>query len=289
MKRPGVQKQLRRVLKDAAHAFEGAFLAVPEIALKLIVAPGKLIWTAITASIGLAWLWIGDFIIAHTPTVRLILAILEDWIEVAGIMFNLTAMAVEAAIDVVASIANAAGGVINKIGSIFGDDHIVPKIPMIPVAPFPLINFDNFIADLDQLGNATATCAPFDAVLYEMAFPIRTALNKHICPVVRYMTNTIVEGPFAWLLSPFYFDSTPLPGNNCNESSAWSTCFWLRFGSLLLYIIAPIQLFYFFFPAIKKLLIALIELFIAATAVVFDLLLDILHGAFHKTKAHKKK
>lgn len=286
--KPGAQRQLKKVLTDAAHAVEDAALALPAVALKLLAAPGKLIWAAVTALIGLGWLAIADFIIFHTPTARFILAVLEDWIKVAGIMFEATSMAVETAIDVVASIGNAAGSVINSIGSLFGDSHVVPKIPTIPIKPFPLIDFDNFIADLDQLGNATATCAPFEYVWYELVFPARAALNYHVCPIVRYMTNTIVEGPLAWILSPFYFDATPLPGNNCDESAAWTTCYWLRFGSILVYVIAPLQLIYWFFPSIKKLVFALAALIIAAAALVFDLLLDVLHASFHRKAVPKK-
>lgn len=281
------ENKLLKLIRTMLKTIEAAILAIPGLMLTVLANPGPPITAVKWALYGVAWIWIGDYLIKHSATLRFILETLAVFATLASVDFSITMVAVEAAIDVVFSIANAAGGVINTFGSWFGDDHIVPKLPMIPIKMFPIVNFDSYISSLDDFGNATATCSAFNNIGFELVYPLRSLLNERFCPIVRYTWSTIIYTPFSWCMGFGHFDADP-NGNNCNEPSAWTLCFWLKFGYLLTYVLAPLHLLYWLFPAIKKLVLD--GLSVAGTAIgfTFSALSGILHETFKSIERKKR-
>ena len=266
------------------------FLAIPVFLFNVLGNPGPFISIIEVLLLGWAWIWLGDFLLKHIKILRVILNILNVVAITVSELFGVFGDSVEVAFNILAKVANIGGGIINDIGSIFGDKHIVPKIPTIPLTKFPILDFDGFIKSLDSFNDATATCAPFNNVGYEFVFPLRYALNDQVCPIVRYMTNTIVYDPLAFLLSIFYFDADPRePGGGCQESEAQYICFFLKFGYVLIYIFAPFMTVYWLLPVIKKILLSLLKLAEDTIALVVDFCVDLLHTAFHKSEGPKKK
>lgn len=280
--------QINKSVKQIFETIASALLTLPKLALDVLADPFPLIGIGWVLLIGAAWIWLGDFLLRHMRILRFILNVLNDVAIVVSRLFGIFGDSVEAAFNVMAKVANVGGKVVNGIGSLFGAKHLVPKIPTIPLTRFPVLHFEHFIKSLDNLHDASQTCAPFDILSYELAFPIRYALNNQVCPVVRYMTNTIVYQPFAWMMSLFYFDATP-NGNNCKDSEAEYICFFLKFGYVLIYIMAPLMFIVWLLPAILGILQSTWNLAKDLLVLLRDLLVDLLHTIFHKNEKNKKK
>jgi len=282
--------QIKKSVKQVFKTIASAILTFPKLALDVLVDPFPLFGIGWILAIGVAWIWIGDFLLRHMRILRFILDVLNEVAKIVSRIYGLYIDSVEAAFDVLATATNAVSGVGNTVIKTlsFGVvKHAIPKIPIIPLTRFPILSFDHFIKSLDTIGNATQTCAPFNALSYELAFPIRYALNDQVCPVVRYMTNTIIYRPFAWLLSLFYFDAAP-DGNNCKDSEAEYLCFFLKFGYVLIYIMAPLMFFMWLLPAILGILRSSWKLAMDLLVLLRDLVVDLLHTIFHKNEKHKK-
>ena len=266
---------------------EQAILSIPGFILTVLVNPGPPLTALKMALIGLAWLWIGDFLIAHIPILRSILAVISVFAFVAGNAFAGAMDAVQAAIIAAIAIANVGGDIINGLGSLFGDNHVVPSIPEITFTPFPLIDFTSYINGLDQLGNASATCTPFDNVGYELVYPLRSLLNEHFCPIVRYTWNTIIYAPFSFMMGFGHFDADP-NGANCMDPHYWTICFWLKFGSILVYILAPLHLLWWLFSPIKKFFFDVLKLIGTGIGILFAAISGILHETFRSIERKKR-
>ena len=193
-----------------------------------------------------------------------------------------------AAVNALGSAGNAVSGGINSAISFFGGgSHSIPSIPSIPSTDFPVIDLFSYVGYLDDVQAAAGQCGLFTNLFYEMAFPIRSLMNDRVCPIVRYTANSIAYAPLNFVLGLFFFDAAP-DGNNCADPGLWWTCFWLNFGSLLMYIVAPLQIAYALYPALKKLLQdgwqwVVILLKLAVTVVV-----KCMHSLHKQKKARKK-
>jgi hypothetical protein len=262
---------------------EQAVLAVPGLVLLLLANPGPLISSIKMAIFGLLWLRIGDFVIHHAPLLYVILDTLAIFATVAGAAFAFTVDGIQAIIDVVIGLINTGGKIVNLGSEIFTGKDAVPTIDPIPIRPFPIVDFTKFLSGLASVGNATATCAPFENLYFEVSYPFRTWLNTQVCPIVRYTFDTLIYEPFQLILSPFHFDADP-NGNNCNTHTGYTLCFFLQFGAILLYIVAPLHLLYWLFPPLKKLLVDLFSLALTSVKLAFALLIGLLHANFHEAK-----
>lgn len=279
--------RLERFVDLVFKTIEQAVLTIPGLILTVLVNPGPPLTALKMALIGLAWLWIGDFLIAHAPVLRFVLDVIQVFAKVAGVAFGLTIDSVEVAIDAAVSVANAGGDVINGIGSLFGDSHVVPKIPMVSITPFSTIDFSSYVSGLDQFGNATLTCTPFNDIGYELVYPLRSLLNDHFCPIVRYTWNTIIYTPFSFLMGFGHFDANP-NGNNCLDPSEWIVCFWLKFGSILVYVLAPLHLLWWLFSPFKKIVFDLLGLIGTGIGVAFAAVTGLLHESFKSIERKKR-
>ena len=266
---------------------ENSILAIPGFILTVLVNPGPPLTALKMALIGLAWLWIGDFLIAHTHLLRFVLDVIQIFAQVAGVAFGLTIDSVEIAIDAAVAVANVGGDIINGIGSLFGDSHVVKKIPMVAITPFSTIDFSSYVSGLDQFGNASATCLPFNDVGYELVFPLRSLLNFHICPIVRYTWNTIIYTPFSFMTGFGHFDADP-NGGNCADPGAWIVCFWLKFGSILVYVLAPLHLLWWLFSPAKKVFFDLLSLLGTGVGIAFAAICGLLHETFRNFERKKR-
>ena len=241
--------------------------------------------------VGLVWMWLGTFLLHHMKILRFILNVLNDVAKVVSHIFGIFGDTVEASFNVLAKVGNLGSSAINGVAHLFGSHHnIVPKIPTIPLTKFPILSFDGFIKSLDNVHDATTLCAPFSSVGYELAFPIRYALNNQVCPVVRYMYGTIVYDPFAWLLSLFYVNADPNDeiNANCTDSEAAYICFFLKFGNVLIYIICPLMVLSWLWPWVSALFWAAVKLAEDIFVLGMELITDSLHAIFHKTDSTKK-
>lgn len=246
-----------------------------------LVANPSPIFTALELFIvGMIWLLLGDFLISHTHILRFILQVLQDFSKIASVVFTDALHVIEKALNVVGSVGNAAGGVINDITG----SNTVPHIPAIPMIGFPYINYEPFIEDLDKIGNSTSVCNLFDSPFYTIAYPLRNVLNGHICPIVRYTFKSLLYTPFAWLMSPFYFNADPtnFDSGNCEDNGAWAVCFWLKFGNVLAYILAPLVLIFYLFTPFKTMLLDILALVGTFLHLLATLALDSLHLMFKR-------
>jgi hypothetical protein len=112
-------------------------------------------------------------------------------------------------------------------------------------------------------------------------------LNDRVCPIVRYTYNSIVFVPLNFLLGGFFFDAQP-DGNNCADPGFWWTCFWLNFGTLYMYVLAPLHIIIALFPALKKAGQDIWQWLRLLLGVVISLVVRILHR-LHKQAAAAKK
>lgn len=266
---------------------EQAILSIPGFILTVLVNPGPPLTALKMALIGLAWLWIGDFLIKHSHILRFVLDVIQIFAQVAGFAFGLTIDSVEVAIDAAIAIANVGGDIINGLGSLFGDNHVVPSIPMVTITPFATIDFSSYVSGLDQFGNASLTCTPFDNVGYELVYPLRSLLNEHFCPIVRYTWNTIIYTPFSFMMGFGHFDADP-NGANCMDPNYWTVCFWLKFGSILVYVLAPLHLLWWLFSPVKKFVFDILKLFGTGIGIVFAAISGILHETFRSIERKKR-
>jgi len=262
---------------------EQAVLAVPGLVLLLLANPGPLISSIKMAIFGLLWLRAGEFFIHHAPLLYVILDTLAIFATVAGAAFAFTVDGIQGIIDVIIGLINVGGSIVNGISDAFTGKDAVPTIHPIPIRPFPIVDFTSFLSGIASVGNATVTCAPFENLYFEFTFPFRSWLNTPVCPIVRYTFDTLIYAPFEWLLSPFHFDADP-NGNNCNTHTGYTLCFILRFGAILLYIVAPLHLLYWLYPPLKKLIVDLFKLVVTSVKLVFALLIGLLHANFHEAK-----
>lgn len=278
--------RMMRFINSILKTVEQAVLSIPGLILTVLVDPGPPLTALKMLLIGLAWLWIGDFLIAHTPILRLILDLIQVFAKVAGAAFELTIDSVEVAIDAAVAVANVGGDVINGIGSLFGDKHVVPKIPSVSITQFPPIDFSSYVDGLDQFGNATLTCQPFNDVGYLLVYPLRSLLNDHFCPIVRYTWNTIIYVPFSFMMGFGHFDADP-NGANCADPHKWIVCFWLKFGAILVYVLAPLHLLWWLLSPIKKLILDAFRVIGTGIGTAFSLVRGFLHDTFHSMERKK--
>jgi len=281
--------QINKTVKQIFITIRDIFLSLPSLLFNFFGNPGPLISIVEVILLGLAWIWLGDFLLRHITLLKIILKTLNDVASAVSFLFGVFGDSVELAFDVLASAGNLLGDGINDIASFFGGGNPIPKIPTIPLTRFPILDFDGFIASLDDFDSA-ATCIPFKELFYEVVFPLRYGLNDKVCPVVRYMTGTIVYPPFAWLLSIFYFNADPNdPQGNCVSSESRILCYVLRFGYILVYIFAPCMAAHWLWPALKNVILSSIKLAKDILGLFLETIIDFLHTAFHKSETRKKK
>lgn len=278
--------QLKKTGKQVLITIENAIFTIPKLCLAMAGEFEILVLIVQIFLVGIAWMWLGHFLMRHMKILRFILHVLNDVAIVVSTIFGDFADGVEAALNVAGKAGNVVGSGINHIGKIFHHGHLVPKIPKIPITKFPVLNFEHFIQSLDDVQDASELCSPFSSLSYEILFPIRYALNNHVCPIVRYMYGTLVYTPFAWLMSMFYFDANPNdPVNgNCTDIEAQYICFFLEFGDVLIYILTPLMLISFFWPFISKFVVAVIKLAEDIFVLVLDLVIDLCKELFEKKK-----
>lgn len=279
--------QLKKTGKQFLITIENAILTIPKVAFMMAGEFEILVLIAQIFLVGLAWMWLGHFLMRHMRILRLILHILNDVAIVVSKLFADFADGVEHALNIAGKAGNFVGGGINSVTGFLHLGHPVPEIPKIPITKFPVLGFEHFIQSLDDVNDATTLCSPFtNSLSYEILFPLRYALNNHVCPLVRYMYGTFVYTPFAWLMSMFYFDANPNDpiNGNCIEIEAAYICYFLEFGDILIYVITPLMLISFFWPFISKLVIAVLKLAEDIFVLVFDLVIDLCKELFEKKK-----
>ena len=270
------------------HTIEDFALAVPALCLQIFGDVGQFISAAKIFIFGKLFNMAALFLVQHIGVARFVFDIISVvTLAITGIFHEFIGPVI-AAVNALGSAGNAVSGGINSAISFFGGgSHSIPSIPSIPSTDFPVIDLFSYVGYLDDVQAAAGQCGLFTNLFYEMAFPIRSLMNDRVCPIVRYTANSIAFAPLNFVLGLFFFDAAP-DGNNCADPGLWWTCFWLNFGSLLMYIVAPLQIAYALYPALKKLLQdgwqwVVILLKLAVTVVV-----KCMHSLHKQKKARKK-
>ena len=270
------------------HTIEDFALAVPALCLQIFGDLGQFISAAKIFIFGKLFNMAASFLVQHIGVARFVFDIISVvTLAITGIFHEFIGPVISA-VNALGSAGNAVSSGINSAISFFGGgSHSIPSIPSIPSTDFPVIDLFSYVGYLDDVKAAAGQCGLFTNLFYEMAFPIRSLMNDRVCPIVRYTANSIAFAPLNFVLGLFFFDAAP-DGNNCADPGLWWTCFWLNFGSLLMYIVAPLQIAYALYPALKKLLQdgwqwVVILLKLAVTVVV-----KCMHSLHKQKKARKK-
>jgi hypothetical protein len=268
--------QLNKTIKQLLTTIEQAILTIPKLVLAALAEFEILFIILQVFLVGLVWMWIGTFLLHHMKILRFILNVLNDYAIIVSYIYGLLADAAEEAFNIASK-------------AIWWLSAFTVDVGSIPITKFPVLNFEHFIKSLDGINDATKLCEPFKSVTFELAFPLRYALNNQVCPVVRFMTGTIVYRPFAWILSLFYFNADPADeiNHNCTEIEAQYICFILKFGNVLIYIITPLMILSWLWPWISGLLHAIYELIKDVVVLAAEFIFDAMHIIFHRSEAKK--
>lgn len=282
--------QFKKILSQVFKVIEQAILFIPKVVFLVCGEFEIFVLIAQIFAVGLVWMWAGVFLMHHMKILRFILHGLNDYAIVVSKIYGLFGDACEETFNILAKGANIAGGAINSVSKFLHGPKLIPHFPTIPLTRFPVLNFEGFIQSLDNINDATTLCAPFKSVLFELLFPLRYALNDFVCPVVRYMTGTVVYRPFAWLLGMFYLNADPNDevNHNCKAIEAQYICFFLSFGEVLVYLITPLMVFSFFWPFVSKLVRAVLKLAEDVVVFAFKFTMDVFHELFHRDEKAKK-
>ena len=280
------EKWGNKALTSIENTIEQTILAIPALIFTILGNPGPLFSAIKYALIGWVWLLLGDYLISHTHILKDILKLVQDFSGIVSLMFDLDIGAIIVAVDVFV----AAFNVVAKVVDFFTGSNTIPQISGLPLT-IPKIDFTDYIKSIEDFTDAATQCAAFDSVWYELTYPLRGFLNDAVCPVVRYTWGTLIEVPFGWLLSLFYFNADPNDptDGNCTNPDFLIVCFILKFGSVILYVLAPLHIIFWLYRPISKAVWDAIDL--AADLFRFSLafLIDVLHDTLGRHGKKKSK
>jgi hypothetical protein len=283
--------QISKSIVQIFKTIEAAIFTFPKLIIAVLGEFEILVVILQVFFIGLVWMWFGTFLLHHMEILKFILNVLNDVAIVVSRLFGIFGDTVEESFNILAKIGNVGGNIINDSLHFLHitKKNVVPTIPTIPLTRFPVLNFEGFIKSLDQVHDASTLCEPFSSATYELAFPLRYALNDQVCPVVRYMYGTIIYTPFSWLLSLFYFDANPNDeiNANCHDIEAQYICFFLKFGNVLIYIITPLMILSWLWPWVSSFFKSLLKLIGDLFILGLEFIKDTFHLLFHKTDSKR--
>ena len=275
-----------KAVTSLAHTIEQLILAIPGLIFTVLGNPGPLFTAIKYVIIGWVWIIIGDYLIAHTHILKDILKVVQVFAGITSKLFEFDIGTMIVAVDVFVVAFDAVADVVN----FFTGHSTVPQISALPLH-IPKIDFSSYISNIDDFTNAATQCANFDSIWYELSFPFKSFLNDAVCPVVRYTWGTLIEAPFGWLLGLFYFNADPNNTNdgNCLNPEFQMVCYILKFGNIILYILAPLHILFWLYRPLSKAITDALDL--AADLFRFSLafLIDVLHETFKRHAGKKIK